>query len=147
MQLSMVIAGGGGGADTHYLCQLSGRWPSTKEAYYTGLSSVRSVQWVSRSATLCILGRLLGCLAVQRCCFVCCDKARCKFCTGLCFKTLGFTECNAPHTIFVSQKLVPHWHSNEYKNTLIASMLFFILYWQIKILDGRASTESLASML
>ena len=43
MQLSMVIAGGGGGADTHYLCQLSGRWPSTKEAYYTGLSSVRSV--------------------------------------------------------------------------------------------------------
>ena len=56
MQLSMVIGGGGGGADTHYLCQLSGRWPSTKEAYYTGLSSVRSVQWVLRSGTLCALG-------------------------------------------------------------------------------------------
>ena len=70
-----------------------------------------------------------------------------NFVLGCVCKTLGFTEWHALHTILVSQNLVTHWYTNEYKNTLIASMLFFILYWQIKFLDGRASTESLASML
>ena len=69
-----------------------------------------------------------------------------NFVLGCVCETLGFTEWDALHTILVSQKLVPHWYTNEYKNTLITSMLFFILYWQIKFLDGRASTESLASM-
>jgi len=175
----MVIAGGGGGANTHYLCQLSGRWPSTKEAYYTGLGQCAVLYWpvqcavldgglvqkrpiilacpvcglyngfygVGRYARWAPLARLLRCLAVQRCCFVCCDTARCKFCTGLCLWNTGFYGVGRTAHHFGEPNLVPHWYTNEYKNTLIASMLFFILYWQINFLDGRASTESLASML
>ena len=60
-----------------------------------------------------------------------------NFVLGCVCETLGFTEWDALHTILVRQNLVPHWYTNEYKNTLIASMLFFILCWQIKFLDGR----------